>query len=64
MSLCVEEVKENGEYNLANAVMPFQTEIGKEQLENYRIAKELGADDGDDWSEWEDRVEEYKTNRD
>lgn len=60
MSLCVEEVKENGEYNLANAVMPFQTEIGKEQLENYRIAKELGADDDDDWSEWEDRVEEYK----
>ena len=60
MSLTVEEVLENAEYNLTNSKLPFQVVIGKRQLTNYKIAKELGAKDEDDWSDWEDKVEQYK----
>ncbi len=60
MGLSVFEVKENAEYNLNNAIHPLQIKIGEEQLENYNIAKELGADDNDEWSEWKEKVENYK----
>jgi hypothetical protein len=60
MSLTVGEVLENANYNLQNARIPIQIEIGKNQLENYRLAKDLGADDDDDWAEWEEKVEQSK----
>jgi hypothetical protein len=60
MSLTVGEVLENAEYNINNAAIPFQIEIGKEQLSNYKVAKELGADDEDNWYDWEDKVSEHK----
>ena len=60
MAFTVEEVKDNAMYNLNNAVFPFQIELGKQQMKNYEIAKQLGADDDDDWSEWEEKVENYK----
>ena len=60
MSLTIGEVLENSEYNLNEATMPFQIELGKQQLANYRIAKELGANDDDDWYEWAEKVEAYK----
>lgn len=64
MGLSVGEVLENANYNLSNSVMNIQVILGKEQLENYTIAKRLGADDEDDWDEWEDKVEEFKQNED
>jgi hypothetical protein len=60
MSLTVGEVLENANYNISNGKIPFQTAIGKEQLDNYTIAKKLGADDDDDWDDWVERVEEEK----
>ena len=60
MSITVGEVLQNAEYNISNASIPFQMEIGKEQLRNYRIAKEIGANDDDDWADWEDKIDEYK----
>lgn len=60
MSLTVSEVLENAEYNISKSAMSFQVEIAKEQFKNYKIAKELGASDNDDWSDWEDKVENYK----
>lgn len=60
MSLTVEEVLENADYNLTNSKLPFQVAIGKRQLTNYKIAKKLGANDEDEWSDWEDKVEQYK----
>ena len=60
MSLTVGEVLENAEYNINNAAIPLQIELGRQQLRNYKIAKELGADDDDDWYEWEEKVGEYK----
>tara|TARA_R110000822_G_scaffold7757_2_gene31499 strand:+ start:159 stop:350 length:192 start_codon:yes stop_codon:yes gene_type:complete len=63
MSLTVEEVLENADYNINNAKISFQIELGKEQLKNYKIAKQLGANDEDDWDDWEDKVEVYKNNQ-
>jgi hypothetical protein len=60
MSLTVGEVLENANYNLRNVKIDIQIEIAKSQLENYNIAKQLGADDEDDWAEWEISVENYK----
>ena len=60
MALTVGEVLENAEHNIKDAVFYLQIELGKEQLENYRIAKELGADDDDCWHEWKEKVENYK----
>ncbi len=62
MSITVEEVKDNGNYNLQNAVMDFQIVLGNNQLENYNIAIKLGANDNDDWNDWEEKVEEHKRN--
>jgi len=60
MSLTVGEVLENANFNFQNQQMPLQSLIAKEQLNNYKIAKELGADDNDDWDDWEAKVNEYK----
>lgn len=59
MSITVGEVLQNSEYNLKGSLI-FQREIGKRQEENYKIAIELGANDDDDWDEWEIKVEAYK----
>jgi len=56
MSLTVGEVLENAEYNEQNAFHPIQKELAKSQRDNYNKAKELGADDYDDWSEWENKI--------
>ena len=61
--LTVGEVLENAISNLVNAVIPLQKELGRQQLENYEIAKKLGALDDDDWDMWEKKVQEYKENR-
>jgi hypothetical protein len=61
--LTVGEVLENAISNLGNAVIPLQKELGRQQLENYEIAKKLGALDDDDWDMWEKKVQEYKENR-
>jgi hypothetical protein len=60
MSLSIREVLENAEYNEQNAVISMQKELVKSQRENYNIAKELGANDGDDWDEWSEKVTKYK----
>jgi len=60
MSLSVEEVLENANYNIQNAKISFQIEMGKEQLKNYKIAKDLGASDDDDWDDWEEKVQNFK----
>lgn len=60
MSLTIGEVLENANYNLQNAVISIQIDMGKRQLKNYTVAKELGASDDDDWHDWEDKVEKYK----
>ena len=64
MGLTVGEVKENADYNLntESTISGIMRLIGKEQLKNYNIAKELGADDEDDWLDWETKVEEYANN--
>lgn len=59
MSLTVGEVLENAEYNKTGK-LAIQIYLAQQQEENYNIAKELGADDDDDWYDWEDKVEEYK----
>ena len=64
MSLTVGEVKENAEYNFANAstgLGALQRDLAHQQLENYNIAIELGANDEDDWYEWEEKVKEHKS---
>jgi hypothetical protein len=61
MSLSVEEVLQNAEYNEAG-VLPIQRMLAKEQRSNYEIAKQLGAKDEDDWYDWEDKVETFKQN--
>jgi len=61
--ITVQEVKENGELEIRMAEFQHQADFGEEQLLNHRIAKELGAGDDDDWDDWEERVQEYKTNK-
>jgi len=60
MGLLVYEVKENGEYNCYDAKFHFQIQLGKDQLRNYEVAKMLGANDEDDWYEWEEKVINYR----
>ena len=64
MSLTVYEVLENSKYNREHAFHPIQIELAQQQEENYNIAKSLGADDVDDWYEWEEKVSEFKKNID
>ena len=42
MSLTIMDVLYNAQHNLCNTVMPFQIEIGKEQLNNAIAALESG----------------------
>ncbi|MBU5626525.1 hypothetical protein KQI82_12455 [Oscillibacter sp. MSJ-2] len=42
MSLTIMEVLYNAQYNLCNAAIPIQIEIGKEQLNNAILALESG----------------------
>jgi hypothetical protein len=56
MSLTVGEVLENAKYNEQHAFHPIQKDIAKEQRANYNKAKELGADDEDDWADWEEKI--------
>lgn len=60
MSLTVGEVLENANYNIQNQQIPLQGILAKQQLNNYKIAKDLGADDNDNWYDWEEKVEKYK----
>lgn len=62
MSLTVGEVKLNAEHNLASrsSIATFQHMIGQEQLDNYNKAIELGANDNDDWYDWQEEVEASK----
>lgn len=62
MNVTVREVLENAEYN-EKGQLPFQREMAANQRENYNIAKELGANDEDDWSDWEEKVIEYKNKK-
>lgn len=66
MGLTVEDVKNNANYNLNDStpgLMLLQRQIGNEQLLNYNTAKELGANDDDEWSDWEERVLEHRKNK-
>jgi ABC-type sulfate transport system substrate-binding protein len=56
MSLTVGEVLENAEYNEQNAFHPMQKELAKSQRDNYNKVKEMGADDDDDWGDWEEKI--------
>ena len=58
--ITVGEVLEIANYNISEARMPLQIQLGREQLKNYTIAKRLGAKDDDDWEDWGDKVEEEK----
>jgi hypothetical protein len=60
MSITIEEVLENAEYNEKNAFHPVQLDLAKRQRSNYEIAKKLGANDEDDWNEWAEKVESFK----
>jgi hypothetical protein len=60
MSLSIREVLENAEYNEQNAVISMQIDLAKSQRKNYEVAKELGANDEDDWNEWSEKVEKYR----
>lgn len=64
MGLSIREVLDNANYNLIeNKGLEIAEFIGRQQLENYTLAKELGANDEDDWYDWEDKVEEYKNKK-
>ena len=56
MNLTVGEVLEHAEYNEQNAFHPMQRELAKSQRDNYNKAKEMGADDDDDWGDWEEKI--------
>lgn len=60
MSLTVGKVLQNAEHKITNGQMALQVQIGKDQLTNYIIAKELGAEDDDDWCDWEEKVQKHK----